>query len=128
MKTQQDSKIRVVALTNLEAMCEHVSGTCHRYEVSKVTAHSVHVQYSNPDEYGNESPMTAIFPAYKSGWRGDEENPRVVMTIQRVTNDNWDGEGHQAFDCLLDCPELFRSSWDGPWNTREQIQATAVTS
>lgn len=64
MKTQFDCEIRVVSLANLEAMCAHVSGFCHRFKVEKVTRSRVHVSYSNPDEYGSESPMIAVFPCY----------------------------------------------------------------
>jgi len=111
-----------VALSNLEAMCEHVSGTCHRYSVSYVSPgqHWVKVDYSNPDEWGNESPMTAVFPAFRSPWPGDKDNPRVVLTIIRIVRDNWHGEGHQAFEPLLACPALFRNGLDGEWKTREE--------
>lgn len=110
----------MVALENLRAMCQQVSTTCHRYHVSKVTRSRVHVEYSNPDEYGHERPMTAVFPSYPSRWPGDEENPRVLLEIMRVLNDSWHGEGWQAFDVLLDCPELWRNPEDDSWNRREQ--------
>lgn len=112
METQSDQKVRVVALSNLRAMCERVSGTCHRFEVSKVSRSRVHVEYSNPDEYGNESPMVAVFPCYPTGHEfnpaGAQYNPHVVLDMLRVIGDNWDGEGWQAFQPLLDCPTLWR--------------------
>jgi len=117
MKTQQDSTTRVVALVNLEAMCEEASGFSHRYQVTKVSRSRVHVEYSNPDEYGHEAPMTAVFPCYPSSWQGDEENPRVVLDILRVLNDSWEGEGWQAFQAMLDMTAS-RAGLDGAeWRT-----------
>ena len=119
METQQDYSVRVVALTNLRAMCERVSGMCHRFEIEKVSRTRCYVSYSNPDEYGHESPMIAVFPIYPSGWAEDAENPRVVLEILTVQRDNWHGEGWQAFSELLDCPELFRS--ENGWETEAEI-------
>jgi hypothetical protein len=120
MKTQQDCKERVVALENLEAMCKRISGICHRYEVTKVSRSRVHVTYSNPDEYGYENPMTAVFPCYPSGWPDDKDNPRVVLDYLRVINDTWDGEGWQAFEQLRDCPTLWRG--EKGWRSHKQIR------
>lgn len=119
-----DSNKRVVALSNLEAMCERISGTCHRYTVSNVQPHRVVVQYSNPDEYGNESPMDCYFPSWQvKGWGHDGMDTFVVLDILRVTHDNRNGEGWQAFQSLLDCPELFRSNPDSnDWQSREEIE------
>lgn len=120
MKTQFDHRIRVVSLENLKAMCERVSGVCHRYEVTKVSSSRVHVEYSNPDEYGSAHPMVAVFPCYPSGNRTDDiNNHAIVLEYRNVLHDNWDGEGWQAFECLRDCPELFRGP-DG-WRTREEV-------
>jgi hypothetical protein len=107
MLTQQDTNVRVVALENLKAMCNHVSRMCHRFTITKVTDSRVHVQYSNPNEYGSEFPMTAVFPCYSLG--AEKENPSVVLDILRVNHDSWDGEGWQAFDILLDCPRMWRN-------------------
>lgn len=115
MKTQQDSKVRMVALENLKAMCKRVSGVCHRYSVTKVSRSRVHVEYSNPDEYGHEHPMTAVFPCYPSGFGDDAENPRVILEYLRIMNDNWDGEGWQAFEILRDCPVLWRNPEGNVW-------------
>lgn len=126
MRIQADSKVRIVALSNLEAMCEHVSGVCHRYWVDRVTRHSVVVGYSNPNEYGSENPMYARFVAYPVSDFGEDpkEARMVVMEIQAVTNDTWGGEGWQAFQCLLDCPHLWRSNPDSnDWATEEAIRA-----
>lgn len=110
METQSDQKIRVVALSNLRAMCERVSSTYHRYSVVSVSRSRVHVEYSNPDEYGNEHPMTAVFPNYTTQWpKQDEGTPFIVLDILRVLHDNCDGEGWQAFEPLLGCPTLWRS-------------------
>ena len=121
MRTQQDHTVRVVALENLSAMCERVSGVCHNYHVSKVSRSRVHIEYSNPDEWANDHPMTAVFPCYPSGWPGDESNPRVVLDILRVIADSWDGEGWQAFDTLRNCPTLWRDPDGNTWSTREEI-------
>ena len=124
MRTQQDTKVRLVALDNLEAMCKHVSGWSHTYSVVKVSRSRVHVEYSNPDEYGHQSPMVAVFPCYPSPWGDDAENPRVVLDMMRVVNDTEDGEGWQYFTPLLDCPELFRSNADSnDWDTRAGWEA-----
>jgi hypothetical protein len=101
METWSDSKIRVVSLNVLENMCRDVSGMCHRYQVSKVTANRVYVEYSNPDEYGNEYPMTAVFPLYVCQPGKISE---VVLTFINIIHDYDDGEGWQNFQILLDCP------------------------
>lgn len=124
MRTQYDNKQRIVALSNLRAMCKRTSGTCHRYTVTQVTPNRVHVEYSNPDEYANEHPMTAVFPAYP--WPQDTPDAcAVVLSVLRIIHDSWDGEGWQGFVPLLDCPPLFRSSPDSDdWRTREEIEAS----
>ena len=121
MKTQQDTKIRTVALENLIAMCERVSGMCHRYAVTKVSRSRVHVEYSNPDEYGHEHPMTAVVPCYPSSFSDDEDNPRVVFDILRVLHDDAFGEGWQNFDALLDYPTLWRGPNHKGWRTHREI-------
>lgn len=107
MKTQFDHSVRIVSLDNLEAMCKRVSGVCHRYRVVKASRSRVTVEYSNPDEYGAEHPMLAVFPCYPSTFEGSD-NPAVVLEIMNVLHDNWDGEGWQAFDVLLSCEKLTR--------------------
>lgn len=126
MATQQDHNVRVVALENLRAMCERVSGHCHRFEITGVSKTAVRVTYSNPNEYGTEYPMTMILRAYPSDWPGDEENPRVILEEGRVIHDN-DGEGWQSFGTILDCPQLWRASVDGAWFTREEIEEAKAT-
>jgi hypothetical protein len=122
MKTQSDHKVRVVSIENLRAMCERVSGVCHRYWVESVGRSRVKVGYSNPNEYGTESPMFAVFPSYPSGFAGDQDNPCVVLEFLNVLHDNWDGEGWQAFDALRDCPKLWRSPEDSTWSTEDDPQ------
>lgn len=124
MITQSDSKVRVVHLSNLKAMCARVSWVCHRYWVKKVSRSRVHVCYSNPDEYGSEHVMTAVFPCYPNGFADNEDNPNIVLDILRVFNDNWHGEGWQAFDTLLDCPTLWRDPSTNEWATKEEIEAS----
>lgn len=125
MKTQFDSNKRVVSVENLKAMCAHVSGMCHTYKVTSVSRSRVHVTYSNPDEYGQDHPMTAVYPCYPSNApanRDDADNPCVVLDILRVLNDNWDGEGWQAFDLLHDCPTLWRVPHTGKWRSHRQLR------
>ncbi len=81
-------------------MCEDASGFCHRYWIEKVSRSRIHVGYSNPDEYGSESPMYAVLPCFPSTWSDDKDNPRVLVDIMRVIGDTWHGEGWQAFDHL----------------------------
>jgi hypothetical protein len=128
MKTQYDGSSRVVAVENLAAMCRRVSGMCHRYWIESVSRSRVAVGYSNPDEYGSESPMFAVFPCIPNPFDSKEhENPFVILTgpgsILRVVNDTWNGEGWQAFDPLCDAPVLWRSPEDGSWSTKEEIEA-----
>jgi hypothetical protein len=109
MQTQSDSKIRVVSLSNLEAMCQQVSGHCHTYRVSKVSRSRVHVEYSNPSEYGSPRPIYAIFPCY---------GENVVLDYLNVLEGNdksLDGEGWQSFEVLRDAPVMFRSP-EGKWS------------
>ena len=124
MNTQFDWNKRVVALSNLEAMCERISGWSHRFEVTKVSRSRVHVTYSNPNEYGSPNPMTAVFPCYPA--TNESDNPAVVLDILRVVNDSWNGEGWQAFQQLLDCPTLWRgpvNGGDSGWRSHSEIRA-----
>jgi hypothetical protein len=132
MRIQYDTNVRVVALANLEAMCKRVSGMCHRFEVSKVTPNRVYVTYSNPNEYGTESPMTAVLPCYPSGFSSPgvqsihqslRTEPFVILEILRVIGDTWNGEGWQAFGSLLECPQLWRDPNNGEWMTKAEIEA-----
>lgn len=118
---QFDHKIRVVSLANLKAMCERVSGMCHRYSVTKVSKGYVSVQYSNPDEYGAETPMVALFPVW-SRYGKDESELGVILEIHKVQFNNWSGEGWQAFQSLIDCPVLWRDTKDGAWLTTEETR------
>ena len=117
MKTQFDYQKRVVSLENLEAMCEHVSGTCHRYWVESVSRSRVKVGYSNPDEYANDRPMFAVFPCYPSGHDtvSHEASPAIVLDFLNIIHDSWDGEGWQSFQILLDCPVLWRNPNNNEW-------------
>lgn len=122
MKTQSDSRYRIVALENLRAMCAHVSGVVHRYRIVKVSRSRVHVEYSNPDEYGNPQPIVAVYPCYPSPFRGDFENPRVVLDMLRVIGAGEDSEAWQAFIVLADCPSLWRGGPNAEgWRTERAI-------
>ncbi len=112
MKMQYDGGKRTVLVENLRAMCVRVSGVCHKFrvDVCRPMKTRVRVWYSNPDEYGNERPLYAVFPCYPSG---DDGNPFVVLDILDVNTA--DGEGWRLFHPLLDCPPLFRDPADGAW-------------
>ena len=121
MKTQFDHKVHVVELSNLETMCKHVSETCHRYWIEKVTPNRVHIGYSNPDEYGNECPMFAVFPCYCCDYH-DKNARAVVLKYLGVIHDNDNGEGWQSFEVLRDCPALWRSNPNtDDWKTKQEI-------
>jgi hypothetical protein len=120
METQQDNNdVRVIALANLEAMCEYVSDVCHRYWIEEQTKTHVVVGYSNPDEYGNDDPVFATYPCYPSILKDDEGNPRVVL--DQIHSAGWYEdpedypEAYQCFDRILDCPVLFRNPTTGKW-------------
>ena len=101
-----DYKVRVVALANLKAMCERASAVCHRFWIEHVSSRYVRVAYSNPDEYGNESPMIAFFHCYDPNMQG-YDTKFVILEVARILHDTWDGEGHQAFDPILEAPNPF---------------------
>lgn len=127
MDIQTDQRIRCVALSNLRAMCERVSGMCHSFDVDEPgdSARYVRVTYSNPDEYGCNYPMTALYPIvtrYPDALN-HSGGPLVALHIERVEHDSWDGEGWQAFQPIEDCPELWRNPKTGGWATREEIEA-----
>ena len=120
MRTQYDGKARVVALSNLRAMCDRVSGVCHRYHVVKVTANRVYVEYSNPNEYGTEYPITAVYPSFPS----DDGCFVVLDWMLRCTGAvDGDGSEEQAFDCLVTSETLWRSNPDkNDWRTQQEIE------
>ena len=125
MQIQCDHKERVIALTNLIAMCEDISSVCHRYHVSNITGRYIYVEYSNPNEYGIESPMVAVFPRlpdFPTWGNGSEKTPMLLLDIHDVKHDNWDGEGWQAFIPLLDHVPMYRDPNDGTWKTEKQIE------
>jgi hypothetical protein len=120
MLYQFDHQQRVVSLENLRAMCKRISGICHRYSIAKVSQNRVYVEYSNPNEYGTEYPVTAVFPCYPN----DKDNTCVVMDILKVFCDNsLSKDGWQFFDLLMDCPHLWRNPEDSKvWRTTEEIE------
>ena len=121
MKTQSDNRKRVVSLVNLVAMCDRISGTCHTFNVSRVTRSRVHVEYSNPNEYGTPNPITAVYPCYPSTAARDDDNPLVVMDMMRCLNDG-DGEGWQSFIQLEDCEQLCRDPSTMLWESEYEIR------
>lgn len=60
-----NSTHRVVSENYLEAMLADMSMMCQRYWIEKVTDSFCYVAFSNPNEYGNESPVQVMFPVYR---------------------------------------------------------------
>jgi hypothetical protein len=87
-----DNRHRIVSVANLEAMCRAISSMTHRYAVVEVSSRFASVEYSNPGEYGDENPMTVMYPMVPVF--GDKG---VLIHPHRIINDTWDGEGWQAF-------------------------------
>lgn len=118
MKIQSDSNVRIVALTNLFAMCDRISGIAHIFAVRKVSPHRVLVSYSNPDEYGMDDPVIAHYPCFPSGF--DSETPLVVLSAVRYSNDT--NEAWQAFEQLTNCQQLWRDQDGKAWRTEYEIR------
>lgn len=112
-----DTKSRVVSIDVLKAMCDHISGTCHRFSVDepKSTARFVKVYYSNPDEYGNDHPVAACYPIFNHRMFSAVETLVVLHAARYVgcKDEEW-----QAFDQLLDCEHMVYNN--GEWLTEFQ--------
>lgn len=129
MKAQYDGRTRIVALPNLVAMAERVSGTCHRYTVEEPSpdAKWVKVWYSNPNEYGAESPFYRRFPIVGTVGGTVGTTPTPLVGIGSIVAGpcvgepkDLHGEGWQCFDCLTDCPELYRNPRTRKWEVMPQ--------
>lgn len=120
MQTNIDNQVRIVALANLKAMCKRISGVCHEYSIIKVTPNRVHIEYSNPDEWGNPSPIIATYPSYRNVFEQTKDNPIVVIDIVDIFHDSHNGEAWQCFEVIRDCPQLWNNN--GQWQTREEIE------
>lgn len=123
MRIQDDRQVRIVALDNLIAMCEHVSGMCHRWEVLpyKPGAKTVRVQYANPDEWGADHPIEFVCSTFPSGW-GEKDNPYVFIEwptrILYAKDDNEREYMEQVWlSTIHDCPRLWRNPENGTWVT-----------
>lgn len=124
MRTQEDQKVRLVALDNLRAMCDRQSSMCHRFWVEKVTRSRVHVAYSNPNEYGSDPPVIAVFPAIPA--ENEPDNPRVLLGhCLRLLGGRDEYDRHiDMFSPVQDCPQLWRSNGNSSdWKTREEWEA-----
>lgn len=115
MSIQADDEIRVVALSNLRAMCEYVSGVCHRWHVSRITKSRVYVTYTNPDEYGTEHPVTAAFPCYPSGFAKGDDGLLIVLDVVKVTSGRDEYDPVQFFWPIIDGPKMFRANETAPF-------------
>jgi hypothetical protein len=124
MQTQSDQNLRTVSLSNLHAMCERISGVCHRYTVTQVSRSRCHVEYSNPDEYGSECPVTAVLPVIPGhGFDpvDDRENPRIILEPIRFIDASEVYDPWQSFIPLWDCPTLWRDPRDDKWYSHREI-------
>lgn len=129
-RIQYDAQARIVALSNLEAMCERQSGMCHRFWVETTRAGKyARLYYSNPNEYGSDRPFYAELPIVGNvSGSVNHEGCQLVMldTVGwgRIVGagDSWGGEEWQAFQPILDCPQLWRDPNSGKWQTRTEIE------
>lgn len=115
-ETVRNLRTATVSLNVLQEACRRISGMCHRYTV-EASRNRAYLTYSNPNEYGSESPMTAVLPAYEEGW--PEKYTVVVLDILRVQNDTWHGEGWQAFDQVLDLAKRLHRDLEGRWQASQ---------
>lgn len=132
--SQFDGSARVVALSNLRALCERASGICHRYWIEepkrlRVGAY-VRVWYSNPNQYGAERPFCREYPIVSilQGVVRLDATPMIgigSILAGRTRKEPKDlyGEGWQCFNPIEYGPELFRSGPDGKWETRAEIES-----
>ena len=118
MKPYTDHLRRVVSFEVLDAMCEKVSGVVHTYRPVKLTERYCYIRFSNPDEYGFENPVTAVYPAYRMGIVG-QTMICVVLDPVRIINDVENVVG-EAFDRLTGCPTMHRHPKTGEWHTAEE--------
>ena len=121
---QFDHKLRIVSIPNLKAMCEHLSGTCHRFFLDSVKGKYARVMYNNPDEYGHKSPIVALFQVIEHcGTIG------AILTIDKVVNCPNDCEDWRAFEQLLECPTVWRlGAGAKEWRTQVQRQEELLRS
>lgn len=115
-----DHKVRVVSLLNLEAMCEHVSGVSHTFEIVKIALRCVHVEYSNPDEYGNPHPVVAVYPTHilLPGYENRNNESVILQAVKYIGCTGRNEEAWQAFHQLEDCEEMVRDPQDrSKWMT-----------
>lgn len=115
---------QVVSENYLAAMLARMSETCHRYWIEKVTDNFCYVGYSNPNEYGIESPIQIMFPVYRmQPYRG---TVLVVLDIYNETGgrDEYDRDAasQTLAQFLADTPPLHRDS-KGRWHTNRVIEA-----
>lgn len=122
---QADHKVRIVALSNLAAMCKRISGMCHRYtfDADRVTRYA-RVEYSNPDEYGHERPLTALYPVIRDHF-GKDLHGVILATPHRVIGKT-DSEDWQKFEILRDCPILWRDPQTKKWRSEAEIAKELV--
>lgn len=120
LKPYLNTKYQVVSDNYLEAMLSHLSAVAHRYWLDRITDHFAYVVYSNPNEYGSETPVTIMYPVYRSG-----DTVHVVLDVYRVQggDDEYDRDAAaDSLQCMLeDQPDLYRNPQTGEWETGEEF-------
>lgn len=128
MKTQFNWLVRVVALENLEAMCDECSGGAYEFGIVKTTPHRVYVRCSGFDGIDRQPPpIAAVYPCYQLP--DDPGEVSVVLDPIRYTGDRAD-EAFRAFDILTDCAMYYNTDWqcwaEDPRTREELIQDHVV--
>jgi len=109
-----DSKMRVVSISNLEAMCEEVSGCmCRKFGIGDVRDHSVEVYFTNEDDCAFNHTISAVFPLFE-----DERGNCYVILSALAMRTDFEKESEEdsrieesdygAFQELLEAPKMER--------------------
>ncbi len=122
--------VRTCDLSELNAICEHESGMCHRYSVAQTSSRYVTLTYSNPNEYGTDQPIACKLPIIERmrATLGMSDADRLVIVALTVPADTrivgWsaagmfdDDEAFQAFSPILDHPGMSYDCDKRGWST-----------
>lgn len=78
-----------VDIDTLGKILEDGSGVCHRYGISSIGANRIKIGYSNPNEYGTDDWVYAVYPIY-SYTAFSRKTTIVVLDLVDVINDPHD--------------------------------------
>lgn len=108
--------LTVIELASLAAYCKTHSGVAHRYTVERTSGHRVMATYSNPDEWGNDQPMSCYLPCF---WDGDVWWVVLTPTSYQDVGVGWKHDPYQAFGFI------WRAKAENPneWLTPEELEA-----